>query len=801
MKGKYVRILREDTKGKITGKTDDVFYIKDSLQNVLIAGLSPNVGKHVCLYYFDMDFKEGSGKWRAIEKTDVICLDFDGDGVYREWADHPNLHEKFLQSLLKALKLNVKGTIPVWTGYGLHVFLIFDGYFNPKTKKTVRVLKNFATKLKSIKHPWLEFDTGSFKTKRTMRLPGSLYQKKGRKRHTTEILSKPSEKLNFKDFMEAMDKAPILEEVSNNEEVEEKKIVLPARIDVKGVWAGCAFMHNLWDKKGDVSYEEWFAGLSITSRMFDEDSKNFEISRNMSLNEKSFSMESFKTAYQSAKSLKNPYGCAKIESIWKHPLCTSCKYYKKITTPLQIREYPNRDSGFRLRDTKANHLDAESLSNFIKGELGYITTSSGEVFKQQEGSFYKLCPVGKLLSDAQAYVFKPKLLLKEIGELKNLLFTTEVIDLKEEQKKVENLIRFKNGVFNTKDGRIYSPNTDVLHFSSIDFDFDSKAGCPKFKTFLNWAFSNSRGELKKLDLQYFLEFIGMALFAPKELKEQKALVLYGTGANGKSTLMDVIASLFSENTYFTTFDASFAKNDSQFLTPLRISKIAYCSDIGQKTFLGKEDFFKRLISKEAFTYRRLYTSEVQDIKPTAQLVLGANKLLRLGESTSGMKRRFTILGFERTVSALQMDKSLKEKLIQERAGIFNLLYKNFTVFRKRGKLFQLQSSDDLVESALMTGSFLSAFCHGFVEKVDPLNSKDFTSLRELYSAFTRYLRRCGAREFPTDRQLKRDFQECMNLTGDSYSRRSGGWGFKGIKLYKSEEAKDAVIYAAKDSSE
>lgn len=99
------------------------------------------------------------------------------------------------------------------------------------------------------------------------------------------------------------------------------------------------------------------------------------------------------------------------------------------------------------------------------------------------------------------------------------------------------LINLKNGTFEisgaSQELREPTPS-DFLKYQ-LPFDFDAGAIAPKFQLFLDRV-------LPEPELQAILaEFIGYVFV--HGLKLEKVLVLYGTGANGKSVFFEIICAL------------------------------------------------------------------------------------------------------------------------------------------------------------------------------------------------------------------------------------------------------------------
>jgi phage/plasmid primase-like uncharacterized protein len=104
------------------------------------------------------------------------------------------------------------------------------------------------------------------------------------------------------------------------------------------------------------------------------------------------------------------------------------------------------------------------------------------------------------------------------------------------------LINLKNGTFEiTPNGVQLNPfdRADFMTYQ-LAFEYNPDATAPLFETYLNKV-------LPDKNLQHILaEYLGYVFIHPSILKLEKALVLYGTGANGKSVFYEVVRSLLGD---------------------------------------------------------------------------------------------------------------------------------------------------------------------------------------------------------------------------------------------------------------
>ncbi|TVZ16406.1 phage/plasmid primase, P4 family [Maribacter sp. MAR_2009_72] len=228
------------------------------------------------------------------------------------------------------------------------------------------------------------------------------------------------------------------------------------------------------------------------------------------------------------------------------------------------------------------------------------------------------------------------------------------------------LINLKNGTF-----EVSTDNTRLKPFDPSDFltyqlpfDYDPEAKAPLFQEYLTRV-------LPDKDRQMVLaEYLGFVFIkhGSNRLKEEKALILYGTGANGKSVFFEIVSALFgAQNT--SNFSLQSLTNDNGYFRAKLANKLVnYASEINGKL---ESAIFKQLVSGEPVEARLPY-GEPFTLKQYAKLIFNCNELPRDVEHTNAYFRRFLIIPFDVTIPPHEQDKQLHSKIIEnELSGVFN----------------------------------------------------------------------------------------------------------------------------------
>lgn len=222
----------------------------------------------------------------------------------------------------------------------------------------------------------------------------------------------------------------------------------------------------------------------------------------------------------------------------------------------------------------------------------------------------------------------------------------------------------RNGTVDLMRGELRPHDRGHLGTKLIGIDFDPAAECPTWLQTLSVLFA---GDQSLID--YLQRAIGYSLTG--NTGEQVLHLCYGTGANGKSTMLDVLAQITGEygmqsdfQTFLDTGTRSGPRNDVARLAGARLVR---SSEVGENKRLN-EGLIKSLTGGDIVSARFLY-SEDFEFKPQFKLWLAANHKPVIRGTDYAIWRRMRLIPFEVTISADQRDDALPAKLTAELPGI------------------------------------------------------------------------------------------------------------------------------------
>ena len=228
---------------------------------------------------------------------------------------------------------------------------------------------------------------------------------------------------------------------------------------------------------------------------------------------------------------------------------------------------------------------------------------------------------------------------------------------------------------NLKTGKAKEPNIKHLITKKSNFIYDKDADCPTWKLFLMQIFEKDESLIR-----YIQKACGYALSG--DVSEQCLFILWGTGANGKSTFLNVLLYLFGDYACTTMIDTFMKKtNDkSNDIARLKGLRFVTTSEIEQGKQIN-ESLMKSVTGEDSLTARFLY-GEYFSFKPTFKIFMATNHKPKIRGADNGIWRRIKMIPFTVTIPPEQRDKKLTEKLIAENSGILNWLIAGYAMWKK-----------------------------------------------------------------------------------------------------------------------
>jgi putative DNA primase/helicase len=220
-----------------------------------------------------------------------------------------------------------------------------------------------------------------------------------------------------------------------------------------------------------------------------------------------------------------------------------------------------------------------------------------------------------------------------------------------------------NGTIDLKTGELLQHDPENLCTKVAPVIYDPEAKCPKFKAFLREIFRDN-GDL----INFVQRVIGYSLTGINT--EQVIFILYGLGANGKTTFLEAIRVALGD--YAKSADSSLLLTRSSDVVRNDVARLSGARFVStSETEAGRhlaEVLVKQLTGGDKVTARFLY-SEFFEFDARFKVFLSTNHKPVIRGTDNAIWRRIRLIPFEVTIPEEEQDKDLQGKLRSELPGI------------------------------------------------------------------------------------------------------------------------------------
>ena len=249
------------------------------------------------------------------------------------------------------------------------------------------------------------------------------------------------------------------------------------------------------------------------------------------------------------------------------------------------------------------------------------------------------------------------------------------------------LINTKDCVYKLDDDEnpVHDHDKKYLCTKIMDLEINSENAQKPPVIWLKFLNDISNGRQDWID--YLQKVLGYCLTG--DTSEQKIFFFYGDGANGKSTLCNVVRDIFGNyaKSVRPTIIANNNKNDNvdqanSELASLPNIRLALAEEGSQGVSLD-EATVKQITGGTEISTRKLYADTFQ-FKPKFKLIMCTNHKPRISGNDYGIWRRVILIPFDRIFKEEEKDKTLADKLKKEYPQILNWIINGFYSWQSDG---------------------------------------------------------------------------------------------------------------------
>lgn len=323
------------------------------------------------------------------------------------------------------------------------------------------------------------------------------------------------------------------------------------------------------------------------------------------------------------------------------------------------------------------------------------------------------------------------------------------------------IVGFRNGVWDFSDieNPVYHSFTDMMPVTDLlSYDYDPESGCKMWLTFLGMMLSPK-------DILKLQKYLGLGCVNRRLMSHvvEDTLWLIGSGANGKTTIEEVVRAVYGYN---NVSEASMGEllDRNQISRMLTMSNIDgkifnICSEVDVNDISRGSDAFKRLCSGEPQNARGI-GENVRRIYDIPFLIFSMNQRPVNKRMDAAFRRRIVEINFNQSIREEDMDAGLGDKLKKELSGIRNWMVEGYKMLLRDGFRFDHTNSEDYME---YNDQFFDIFA-----RHDGLRSSawagrgekpQLVSFATLYDRYVDFCKRKGyGQETPSEKSLSQDLK-------------------------------------------
>lgn len=241
-----------------------------------------------------------------------------------------------------------------------------------------------------------------------------------------------------------------------------------------------------------------------------------------------------------------------------------------------------------------------------------------------------------------------------------------------------NLIATENGVVDLAAGVLRPGRPDERITLAVTVPYRPEAECPRWERFLHEIF---RGD--EALIAFMQRAIGYSLTG--DVTEHALFLLFGTGRNGKSVLLNTLRRLAADYALNLPFSAFELIGRSQLTPELALlpgKRLVTSSETNDGARLN-EARIKAMTGADPITANPKYATPFE-FTPVAKFWLAVNHLPVVHDDSEGFWRRVKLIRFERIFTESERDPFLEQRLAEELPGILAWAVRGALDWKERG---------------------------------------------------------------------------------------------------------------------
>ena len=284
-------------------------------------------------------------------------------------------------------------------------------------------------------------------------------------------------------------------------------------------------------------------------------------------------------------------------------------------------------------------------------------------------------------------------------------------------------LTFKNGFLEVSStgARLVRHSREQKQRVGYAFNWREGARSEAFESFIFSFFKNDADATEKV--AFIQELFGASLIG-LATKFQKCAVFLGDGENGKDTLLDVLQTVFPEDTVCAIGPHDWGRE--YYRAALVGQKLNVIGELPKKD-LDEGESFKAVVTGTKISGRETY-GHLFFFRPVAGHIFAANNAMGSSDFSHGFYRRFGVVTFNRVFVGEEKDINIATKMALEKEAIVQWMVEGAIRLMKNGAYTLPASHSQELQAWKLQSDNVAAFC----EELAPDGETRATALYNAY---------------------------------------------------------------------
>lgn len=386
-----------------------------------------------------------------------------------------------------------------------------------------------------------------------------------------------------------------------------------------------------------------------------------------------------------------------------------------------------------IQEKKFSQEIINDTAKWVIEQFKIITLKETDVIYRYEWGDGIYVPDGEILvkTELEKY-FQHKCTTATVNEILNKIrrLTYKPLSLFTENNK--KLLCLKNGVWSLEERRLHPHSPSYYFINRIPVIYNPTARCENITRFFNSI-------VKEEHVETLYEIVGFCMMP--EYKIQKAILLVGSGRNGKSVFLNMLKTFIGKENVSNQSIQRLSKD--KFSSFNLFGKIANIFPDLSSEEIEDTSTFKTLTSGlDSIAAEQKFKDQFSFIN-NAKLLFSCNQIPKVRDASDAFFRRWIILTFPYIFEGVADNKELISELTtdEELSGLLNIAIEYYHKLEMDGEFSTHQSVDEIREIYTRLSDPVGSF---ILDKI-AITPEEYIPKDEVYNVFIAY---CREHKFP-----------------------------------------------------